>query len=150
MSVWIVRVLWIVSVLSHIMLPWIVFPMNNTGMNNVSCEIMLGWTLLHVNSARSITPSKYPNVNLNVWIVNEHSCFVQGPPNIIDMFQGHGTNPHGWIMLYWPCLTGKLNLSLPIHCVWIWFLHLAYEGASIILPWCEVTQIMGRNWHLYE
>ena len=52
-----------------------------------------------MNSAGSITPPKLPNVSMNIWMVNECFYFLRGPHNIIDIFQGHGTDPHGWIML---------------------------------------------------
>ena len=58
------------------------------------------------NSIGSISPPKFPSFSLNVWIVNEYFYFVPegGACNIIDIFQGHGTDPHGWIMLWWDFL----------------------------------------------
>jgi hypothetical protein len=38
--------------------------------------IVLGWTMILVNSARSITPPKFQNASWNVWIVNNYSYFV--------------------------------------------------------------------------
>jgi hypothetical protein len=35
-----------------------------------------GWTIICVNSARSITPLKFTSVSLNVWILNGCSYFV--------------------------------------------------------------------------
>ena len=37
-----------------------------------------GWTMICVNSARSITPLKFTSVSLNVWIINGCSYFVWG------------------------------------------------------------------------
>lgn len=39
--------------------------------------LVQGWIMIHVNSVGSITPPKFPSVNLNVWIV-EKSYVVWG------------------------------------------------------------------------
>jgi hypothetical protein len=41
-------------------------------------RITLKWKVINMSSARSITPPKFPNVSMNVWIVNECSYFVWG------------------------------------------------------------------------
>lgn len=35
--------------------------------------------MFHVNNSRSITPSKFPSVTLNVWIVKEYSYYIRSP-----------------------------------------------------------------------
>jgi hypothetical protein len=54
-----------------IVLLWIVF------------LVIPGWTMFHVNSARSITPPKIPSANLNVWIINKFLTLFGSPYVII-------------------------------------------------------------------
>ena len=103
MPIRIIRKLWIVSV----------FSMNSDAMSNMFSEkygdgqllrMVPRWTIFHVNSAGSITPPKFPSVSLNVWIYSEWIFLLcsRGQHNINDILQGHGTDPHGWILSYTP------------------------------------------------
>ena len=62
---------------------------NSVAMNNIFSEwyhvqqcflrIVQGWAMNHVNSAGNIPRPKTPSVNLNVWIIDKYSYFVQEP-----------------------------------------------------------------------
>jgi hypothetical protein len=47
--------------------------------------IVLRWIVIHVNNAGSITPLKFPNVNLNIWINKRDSYFIQAPQYLCDI-----------------------------------------------------------------
>ena len=120
MRVWLVRILRIVSEFSVIVMLWMVFSINDTEMN------VWGWTLIHVNNAKSITPPVFPSVDLNVWIVNKVFLFFSGAPlDMIDIFVscGHETNPHGWTMLctmpLTPTMIYRWTPSVPCHFLWL-------------------------------
>ena len=49
--------------------------------------------MIPMNSARNIAPPNFPSVSLNVIL-----C-LGAPQNIIDIFQDHGTDPHGRMIL---------------------------------------------------
>jgi hypothetical protein len=103
MPVWIiVRILRTMSVFSMIVLLWIIFSGNNIGMNNNSCA----WC----HDYKSTQISKF---NLDVWVVNGFFFLFWGPQNIIDIFQGHETDPHGWILL---CT--KMSLYIRQYTTW--------------------------------
>lgn len=60
--------------------------------------IILGWTMIHVNSAKNITPPVFLNASMNVWLVKKYYYYLGGLTKYYWLSKG-GTNPHGWIML---------------------------------------------------
>ena len=99
MLVWIVRILWIVSVCSMIVLLWIVFWGNSTGMNMIAWEYF--WDeqfFFHIVPGVQL----HPNLQVQPKCMNRLQIFLVypwGPHNIIEIWQSHGTDPHDWIML---------------------------------------------------
>lgn len=92
----------IISQLGVIILGWTVFLANILGMNNNSCALCLKYNSTQISKC-------------HVECMNSRRLFrvcSRGPCDILDIFHGHGTSRHVWIML-WGLATGMLACQHP-------------------------------------
>lgn len=68
--------------------------------------------MIFARYAGSITPPRFPSSDkMYDYYTNIVIC-LEGPLTIIDIFQGHGNDPHGWITLWNFCISNRIDVSL--------------------------------------